>query len=638
MKLKKYLPYAAGILILIIYLFTLAPSVIQIDSGELTTVQILAGIAHPTGYPLFTIIGYLWALIPLPLRDVVQMNLLAALFCSAAVMVFIKTALAVFNSRDALNFKKAVKARGKKKQKEQPEKKSVIPEIYIYIAAVSGGLMLAFSRTFWFQSTSVEVYSLHLLLIMLIIHSLIKAYLQGTEEIFDRRWLIFSIFLAFGFTNHMTTLLILPGTAYLYFLKYRFGKKSWLRLLFMIFLFIIILTAVYSYLPLRGSANPVLNWGNPVDMERIFRHIMGKQYQVWLFSSADSAKKQLDYFFTNLPSEFYFSLAAALAGIVLSFNYIRKFSIFLIISFVSTVLYSVNYDITDIDSYFLLAYITLAFFSAIAIVKALIYFYPEGKGFKTGIFVTGILILLQIYLNYGKVDQSGNYVYEDYTKSILKSTSKNSVILSYQWDYFISPAIYFQFIEGYRKDIPVIDKELLRRSWYFNQIERNYPGVLGGVKTEVGLFLDALKPFERDQQYNAGLLENLYRKIITGIISTNIDKRDIYIAPELIENEMQKGEFILPEGYKIVPDLLLFKVVKGEMYIPAADPDFTIRLPEEKDRYSAFIERAAGSMLARRAIYEIQNDKKDRAVVYINKIRKDFPEYPVPPELMAVIK
>jgi hypothetical protein len=573
----------------------------------------------------------------MPFTDVLKMNLLAAVFCSIAAGIFVKISLLVLNNREQFIPVKKVKSK-KRKQKEIQTKTSAVPELYIYLAVIPGALMLAFSRTFWFQSTSVEVYSLHSLLLMLIIYSLILAYLKGEDKITDKHWLIFSVFLALGFTNHMTTLLILPGTAYLYFIKCSFNKTSFQRLAVMISLFVVVLVIVYSYLPLRASAEPLLNWGNPVDLERIMRHILGKQYQVWLFSSTDSAKKQLVYFFTNLPSEFYFSLAAAAAGIIISFNYIRKFSIFLIICFVSTILYSINYDITDIDSYFLLAYITLGFFSAIAILKVFTYFYPDGKGFKTGVFAASILIILQVYLNFRVVDQSGKHIFGDYTKSILDSVPKEAVILSYQWDYFVSPGIYFQFVEKYRDDVSIIDKELLRRSWYFNQVERSYPEVMKGIRNDVNLFLEALKPFERDEQYNAALLENLYRKIMTGLVSTNINERAVYIAPELIENEMQRGEFSLPEGYNVVPDLLLFKVVKGNEYVPAADPDFTIRFPERKDNYTSFIERVAGSMLARRAMYEIQFDKKERAALYINKILKDLPGYPVPPELSSVIR
>jgi hypothetical protein len=46
---KKYFYVLTGFIVFIIYLFTLAPSVVQIDSGELAAVQGTLGIAHPTG-------------------------------------------------------------------------------------------------------------------------------------------------------------------------------------------------------------------------------------------------------------------------------------------------------------------------------------------------------------------------------------------------------------------------------------------------------------------------------------------------------------------------------------------------------------------------------------------------------------
>jgi len=89
---KKYFYVLTGFVVFIVYLFTLAPSVVQIDSGELAAVQATLGIAHPTGYPLFTIIGYIFSLIPLPFTIIYQLNLLAAVFCSAGIAVFVYTA------------------------------------------------------------------------------------------------------------------------------------------------------------------------------------------------------------------------------------------------------------------------------------------------------------------------------------------------------------------------------------------------------------------------------------------------------------------------------------------------------------------------------------------------------------------
>ena len=509
-----------------------------------------------------------------------------------------------------------------------------------HLSAIFSGLILVFSQTYWFQSTSVEVYSLHIFLINLIILFLIKAYLYDkipAGKIIKKRWLLFAAILALGFTNHMTTLLILPGIAYLYFDKYKFNTGSIKTILIMLLIFFPVLILIYSYLPIRAAQNPTLNWSDPVNFENFFRHVSGKQYQVWFFSSTAAAKKQFFYFINSLPEEFNVSLFICLFGVIVSFLMARKFFIFTFITFLSTVAYSINYDIVDINSYFLLAFISLSFFAAFGITRILT-FLANGK---YGVIIPSMLILLfvglEFYDNYNEVDQSNVYTFEDYSKDVINSTSNNSVIFTYQWDYLVSESYYFRYVEGFRKDVAVIDKELMRRSWYYNQLRTNYPSVLRGLNKDVNDFITAVKPFERDEEYNSNIIEMHYRKLMTDLTAENLKRGNFYAAPELFESEMQRGEYVLPKGYTLVPDLFLFKVVKGNDYVPAADPDFTLRFPENGNKYTDFIKRTVADMLARRALYEIQYDKIDRARIYIKKIKSNFPGYVLPAGLGQVL-
>jgi len=645
---KKYFAVIISAAAFIIYLFTLSPSVVQIDSGELAAVQITLGIAHPTGYPLYTILGYLFSLVPLPFTKIYQMNLLAAIYCAVAVGFFVQSVKLTLDNLDKFNLSNSVQLK-KVKKRSQKEKENVvsdkkdkkeIPEIVKIFTSAFSGFILAFSKTFWFQSTSVEVYSLHLLLICTIIFVLLKAYLQNNipKKFYSDYWFILAIVLALGFSNHMTTLLILPAIAYLFFSRFGFNKSSIKKIFLMIAIFLPIFLVLYSYLPIRASQQPIINWGNPIDMERILRHISGKQYQVWLFSSMEAAKKQFGYFFASLTDEFNIALIPIIIGFLFSHSFSKKIFTFLLILFASTVLYSINYDIIDIDSYFLLAHIALAFFSAFGIVKLYSLLKLTNHNKMVLVVVSLIFIIAFASINFKKVDQSSTKIFEDYTKSLLNSMNKRSIVLSYQWDFFISASYYFQNVESFRKDVIVVDKELLRRSWYYNQLKRIHPDLLSGIENEVKMFLDALKPFERSENYNTQLLESLYRQIITKLVTTNVDKYSIYIAPELVDNEMQKGEFTLPPDYYLVPDLFLFKVVRTKEYVPAQEPSFNIQIPERRNYYVNFIEEKIGLMLARRTIYEMQNNKSERAKVYINKIKSDLPEYKLSPELMRVIE
>jgi hypothetical protein len=245
--------------------------------------------------------------------------------------------------------------------------------------------------------------------------------------------------------------------------------------------------------------------------------------------------------------------------------------------------------------------------------------------------------MIQLFAIFNAVNQSNNYIYEDYTKSLLNSLPKNSIVFGYQWDFFISPAYYFQFVENYRKDIVVIDKELLRRSWYYHQLETNYPEVTSGVNTEITLFLNALKPFERKEKYDSNLLESLYRRIMTNLVSTNIDKREFHLTPEIIEIEMRKGEFSLPSGYELVPYLFTFKVVKDTGYVEAPLPNFHLRLIKIKDMHQSKIVSIITTMLLNRAIYEKLYFKEERAKIYLNKAKEINPDVIIPNQLKDLV-
>lgn len=631
--IKKYYWLLAALLVFVIYQFTLAPSVVEIDSGELATVQAVLGIAHPTGYPLFTLIGHLFYLIPMPFSKIHQLNLLVSIWCSLGIGIF------VYNCKYILdNLSQFAGASGQikgnaKSKKSSKNKFQILSDDLKIITSILAGLLLAFSKTFWSQSTSVEVYPLQIFLINLIILFLLKAYTSNRMK----DWLIFSAILALGFTNHMTTILIIPAAAYLFFDKNKFQKNSFLKLAKMFPVFILVLIIFYSYLVIRASQNPVLNWGNPSNLERLIHHISGAQYRVWMFSSFASAGKQLNYFITNFPSEFGISSFIILIGILFAYKYSTKLFTFFTISFFTTILYSINYDIHDIDSYFLLAYISLSYISLFGILELTKLLAFHKKYIALPIALITIFVAIESYYNFSKVDQHNDYIFHDYTKDILNSVPKNSIIFTYEWDYFGSESYYFRYVENYRRDVAVIDKELLRRSWYYGQLQRNYPGVLSGIQELVGEFKNAVRPFEEGDNYNSALLERLYRAIMTNLVATNIDKRSFYIAPELVENEMQRGEFSLPKGYTLVPELFLFKVVKSNSYVPANNPYFTLRLPQNENAYSKFIERNVATMLERRAIYEIGFNKLDRAKMYIEKVKTNFPSFPLPEELLKVL-
>ena len=609
---EKYYYLISTVTVLIVYNFTLAPSVIQIDSGELASVQKLLGIAHPTGYPLFTMLGYFFLQLPIFSSDIFQANFLAAIYCSISVGLFSKFLFEIFLI----------------------SKVNSLPETTIKLIIISSSIVLGLSTTFWFQSTSVEVYSLHLVLIISTLFLFVKAFRNDDAKF----WYLFAYFFGISLSNHMTSILIIPAAVYLYFKKNSFNKNSFLFGARLALITAISAMIVYLYLPIRAMQEPILNWGNPIDFERFWRHFTGAQYQVWIFSSLEASKKQLSYFIQNLTNEFFYIIYLPIIFGIFSLIKISKTVLFftLLLTF-STILYSINYDIVDIDSYFLLTYISFIVFFFFGIIRILAF---SKNPTINVILMTIILIIfpaLQLTMNHDKVDQSDNFIFEDYTKASLNSLPANSILFSYQWDYLISPSYYFQFVENYRRDVTIVDKELLRRSWYFDQLNNVDNSLLSGLNNEVKSFLDALEPFEQGGNFNPQVLEHYYRLILQKLISENQD-RDFFIGVELFSNELQNGEFQLPKDYTIVPYLLSLKVTKEKDYVSAPLPDIEFRLPKNANKYTDFIVSTVCNMLQNRAMYELRFEKIERAKIYSERILEISPSFLLNKNLLELIR
>jgi len=633
MKVSKNIYLFASLLFLFtVYLLTIAPGVVQIDSGELAAVASTLGIAHPTGYPLFTLIGYLFTKIFFFTSKIFALNLLSTLYTIGGYFFIFKI--------NQLLISKSLTESNIEKKKKSKTLSTQIDENTIAFLSIVSALSLAFTRTFWLQSTSVEVYSLHILLISSSIYLFLKAYFfestktKSLDKMELKHWLIFAFVLGLSFTNHMTSILVLPAFAYLYFTRSGFNKSS-LKLIAIMLIPFAIALSTYLYLPIAASNNPSINWGNPVDWERFKRHIMGWQYQSWIFSSTESASKQFKYFISIYPVEFaYVGLIFVLIGIYHLNKVNKKILIFLILLFVTTILYAINYDINDIDSYFLLAFISSGLILTSGFHFVYEKFLKQSSGSK---YLLLIIPLFTLLFNFEKANQSDNVQYQQYTKAVLNSTEKNSIVISYLWDFFISPSYYFQFVENERKDIVIIDKELVRRSWYFNQLKTNYPVVYNRSKNLIDGFIPELLKFERNENYNSQILEKYYREIILSFILHNLSDFTVYLGPELIMNEIKSGWLVLPDSLQIIPDLFLFKIVKDTNYQPLISKEYDIKFRDDKSYYTETLKNLIVTTHINRAMYELKFGKKQEAKFLVEKVLKISPEIQLPDDLAKLI-
>jgi hypothetical protein len=520
-----------------VYLTTMCRTVSFIDAGELAAVVSVLGIAHPTGYPLFSLVAHCALWLPLGGEEILRLNIFASLLVAVSVGVFLKILLTLARMSLPVSAKVRVRSAG--------------PGPGLLISAFVAALSFGLSTTVWAQSVVIEVYGLHLFLLsttILLFLRGIEETVAGSQEI-PRQLVAAAFVLGLSFSNHLTTLLIVPALVTLYAATNGIRRDSLIRAAKLTPAFLLGLTP-YFYLPVRAGTPPPVHWGFPAEFERLIWHVSGKQYRTWMFSSFESAEKQLSYFLNHFPSEYNLLLVGLmLVGLVTAFRASRKIFWFLVAAFLGCVLYSINYDIHDIDSYFLLAYLIAGVFLFYG-VTGLMELIPGRKG--VGVFVGVFVILLalpvsQYARNRSEVNEADNYLVADYVHNVFANTAQNGVILTFQWDYLVSAALYFQLVRHEREDIVIIDKELLRRSWYFIFLRDRYPWLIERSKREVEAFLAELFKFEHDLAYSPGAIESRYVAMINSFIEQSMKYRPVYVGPE-IEPEMGSSCSRTPAG------------------------------------------------------------------------------------------
>ena len=501
---------------LFIYVRTLSPTVNFIDSGELISVSYLLGIAHPTGYPLYTLWGRLFTLLGAA-SPAVSMNFMSSLFGSVAstlVGVIVFLTLDVRGKRGRADMSAGVR----------------------YFVSLVSGFLFTFSRAMWQVSTETEVYTLAVLLFVLLFlfsWPLLELHSQDSSPLESRLQRVFPSFgyiwgLAMG--NHMSIVLLIPMVIYLLYLGRIWEQEKW-RCLSLFIIAFCLGFSIYLYIPVRSMQNPVLNWGNPRDINSFIRHITAWQYRVWMFSGGMGVFLQnLRSYFRLLSNQFSpFFLFLLLPGWLFLFRRRRSLLIALLILFLSDLVYSLNYDIPDIDPYFI-----PSFFVIVVLIGAGIYQVIEWVAVKKSslvlplVAVSFVFPLSTIESNYRVCDRSRDYMAYEFASNFLSSVSENAVVLTRTWDLY-APVMYLQRIEGKRQDVTMIDYELMRRSWYVRRLMEDHPDLFLSAGPEVEAFLGLVTDFECGGRYDSRRLEYSFNAMLNAILLANYPERTAYV-------------------------------------------------------------------------------------------------------------
>ncbi len=459
---------------LILYLLTAYPTVAYIDSGELAIVNGTLGIAHPTGYPLYTIIGRLFSLLPLEL--IKTQILLGALCTSTAVMLLAVALLRLFKCE------------------------TLLQKITIGLACIVFGI----APLIWSQGVTNEVYSLHLLMLVLILSLLLKPY-SGRNLILGA----FVVGLSFG--NHMSTILLIPAVGYYLFTNVKMLKAR-PRDLWRALGAVAVAASLYLYLPIRSAQDPIFNWSHPTNWDNFVRHVTGWQYHVWMFSRSSSELFQslggfAAILFRQFPAPYWLAIVY---GMIVGWRKHHFVAMLLTTVLVFNILYALNFTIPDIDNYLLPSVAVLFVFSVIGI-------NAFAAGRKRFVAVTAgvvaAMIVWGLFVNWSENNQSRNTSALDELHNYYASVDSSALVFSAEWD-AVSPWLYSHFYLGERPDVILIDNELARRSWYPGWIRHADEGLAEFIKPEVDAFLPNVKLFEAGVRYDPRQIEQTYRNML----------------------------------------------------------------------------------------------------------------------------
>ena len=528
-----------------------------IDSGELALVCKTLGIAHPTGYPLYTLLGRLFTLFPFK-NVIFRVNLLSLFFVCLTNLVLFFVILKTIKSQTIMA---------------------------IWTAFLTS-LIFSFISTWWSQATSNEVYGLNVffysLIILLILIWREKLQKSNGSNPKDALHVFYLLIFVYGlsFGNHMMAVLFLPA---IFFLFLSYERKTLFRpqrILLTILLFILGFS-IYLYLPIRSSQNPLLDWSNPESWSAFKRHVSGWQYQVWMFSASigrifTNLEKFVKLFFKNFPI---YLLPFTLLGIWKLVFTDRRFLIFLLIIFFFTVAYAVNYSIPDLDPYFLGCFMI----NAIFIGNGFFFVLEKLQRIKLHKVMSTMLIFLFILFpmiilkrNHFEQDKSRNYFAYDLVSNILRSMKKDGLIISNLWGHY-SPWLYLRYVELKRPDLVFLAKDLCFYYWYVDYIKRNYPEIYKNSEDQIESFSEEIRKFEDGEPYDLNVIRERYLSVLNGFFLRNLSTRPIY--DDLVaEQEVGKMLVKIPEG-------LVYSLRDSFAYYPYDSPKFELRGVKDKTSY-----------------------------------------------------
>jgi hypothetical protein len=507
MRIERAVFGVTALAVFAVFCFTSAPGLGLVDSGELTTVAATLSIAHPTGYPLWTMLGRLWQSV-LPLSVARAMVLFSAMCAAIACGVL---SVCVFRMVTAA---------------------SGLPAVSSAVVTFLLACAFAFSSAIWSSVAFAEVYPLTLLIAsLLVIAALSQVGARGNMET-SRAAAIACYLWGLGFGSHFTILWLFPIIAWLVFRAVKSSEQRNQSLAMLAGLFALGAT-VNLFLPIRSSVEPLLDWSDPQSLPGLLRHLTAWQYRVWMFKGnlAGFASGFVDYLST-VPQDMGWPLfLLTILGTVRAVARRAWVMLLFLLVWLIGVAYNLNYSIPDISTYFVAFYAPLFLLAVYGFVGVIL----RGSMMAAGRYRPALTVIIALIIVSGTAipaSRTANHRHDtfatDHALAVLETLPDSALVFQGNWD-IQSPVIYLQTVEKVRTDVVMLDLALIQRPWYIKQERRRHPQIFAGAEHEITAFQKAVAPFESGAPYNGSQIETAYVAMINRLVENSYRSRPVYI-------------------------------------------------------------------------------------------------------------
>lgn len=517
-RIDRIMATAIGLVALVTYLITLAPSVSFWDSGEYITTSWTAGVPHPPGVPLFVLLGRFSTIIFSFLPAVAaRVNLLCAL-AGASTMALLTRLVQRWGNRMGFS-----------------------PSWYRPMSVLAG-LIAAFSYSIWRNSNATETYATALLLTFVILWSFdcwIEKYAEKKHRkgIKDhggwgeaRYLLLISYLIILAVANHGSVPFIAGPPMLVMYLIYAFRKKTdiWKRSWFILTILglVVLAFSIHLYMPIRAVQRPEINETDSQHWEDFEKAFTREQYGRTSILDRkgpflDQMKLYLEYLswqsgrvdsgWDRYLGDTAGSAAAMIMRIVLIFGAIYglvvlgmkrpKLLLYLGMLFLMAsilfIFFILNFktgpegtaagEVRERDYFFGASFAFFAIFSGIGLVSVFRDFLSERSRLAWSTLVIPLVIFT---VNHHRCDRSGSFFARDYGINLLESCPENAVLIT-NGDNDTFPLWFAQGVLGVRRDVIVSNLSLMNTNWYVQQLVERDPLLLD--YDDLGL-VDSLRP------------------------------------------------------------------------------------------------------------------------------------------------